>query len=99
MNIINTRPVPGAAGRRITSGEPMYNYLQIVNERLHAALRNEAVWDKAAAAGINLSDEPTAGEVLQFVMATGSDPVLLLCGVEDVLRGLDDLPSFDTHSA
>lgn len=71
------------------------DYTEIVNARLHSALRNEAVWDKAVAAGVHLSMEPTAGELLRFVTVTGSDPVLLLGRIHDDLGGLDDFPRLD----
>jgi hypothetical protein len=74
-------------------------HTELVTGRLQAALRNETYAAQALAAGVHLSMEPTAGEVLRLVAATGLDPVLLTCRLQDVDRGLDDLPSFDAYGA
>ena len=68
----------------------------IVAERMGAALANPDAVGRTGYISFS-GEEPTAGQVLAFVLLTGLDPRLLLCGVEDVERGLDDLPRFDSY--
>ena len=69
----------------------------IVVERIEAALANPDVRKRAEGIDLMFLEEPTVGQVLGFLLITGLDPLLLLCGVEDVERGLDDLPRFDSY--
>ncbi len=69
----------------------------IVAERMEAALEGPDAMGRSFLAPSFTREEPTAGQLLAFVLVTGLDPRLLLSGVEDVERGLDDLPRFDTY--
>ena len=71
----------------------------LVLARIDCALTSpEARFAKVMAGFCELTDEPTAGQLLHLVILTGLDPLLLFASSEDVFRGLDDLPHWDVHS-
>lgn len=75
-------------------------YGGVIAERMRAGLEGEFARARCSTSAIGVVrrvGEPTMSEVLRFIGDTGLPPALLLSRLEDVERGLDDLPRFDAE--